>query len=99
MIPNTESFKAVVFGAWLVESSLHEFPIFDLDTSTSPSTQAECYEKSPKFDFLFDTWLWSFSDKGFEESGESCTLSPRAIRAPLRSVRPDKRAELKAGMK
>jgi hypothetical protein len=75
-----------------------EIPTFEIDQFTSLSTDVERHEDAPEFDVSLDSWLRGLVKNGTGESGESCSirpelmLSPHAIRAPLRSVRPDKRA-------
>ncbi len=92
----------------LFHVELYDFAEFDLlspfDTEQSAllSTEVERHEDSSHFDILLDSWLRSPIEEGFLKSGECCTirpelmLSPQVIRAPLRSVRPDKQALLHA---
>ncbi len=73
----------------------------DTDQSTSPR-EVERQEVASEFDISLDSWLRCLTEHSevFGHSGESYTiqvehtLSPDVIRAPLRSVRPDKRALL-----
>ena len=57
-------------------------------------------EDGPVSDISLDSWLQGLTENGTGESGESCSilpelmLSPHAVRAPLRSVLPDKRARM-----
>jgi hypothetical protein len=101
-------FKDSEYREWFVDSLLNipllnaddvHQEIFTLDThlSTSLSKEAEYHENTSEFDISLDLWLLGLTDEGCVES-EGLTirhelmLSPQAIRAPLRSVRADKRA-------
>jgi hypothetical protein len=70
------------------------------DQFTSLSTEMERQEDVSEFNASLDSWLRGLNCEGSGKIGESCTLrpelimSPKVIGAPLRSVRPDKRAQL-----
>ncbi len=74
-----------------------EIPTHDMDPFILSSEKTERHENTLEFD---DSWLNALTD---DESGileESCTIkqelaSPEVIKAPLRSVRPDKRSSKK----
>ena len=77
-----------------------EIPSFDTNQFTPLSTEMERREDASDFDFSLDTWLDCLNADIIGESAECCTvraelmLFPEVIGAPLRSVRPDKRAML-----
>jgi hypothetical protein len=80
-----------------------EIPTFEHDRFKSPTTEGGEHEDASSFDVSLDSWLQSLFEEGMSDTTTSkviCSiqpalmLSPHIIRAPLRSLRSDKRAEL-----
>ncbi len=75
-----------------------EIPSFDTDQFRQMSTESDRREDASVFEVSLDSWLYRLHTDTVGESDGSYVirtelmLSPEIIRAPLRSVRPDKRA-------
>ncbi len=93
--------ESLIYVPFLYLDDMHlEIPTFDTDKSMQPSTEEERLEDDSDFGISLDSWLKALTDEEFGQSGEQCSirpelmLSPAIIRAPLRSVRSDKRAQI-----
>jgi hypothetical protein len=95
------------FAESLIHVLLHNFEEINQDSlpletdqTTSPSTEVERQDVASDLEISLDSWLRDLTEEseGVVELGECCAirdelmLSPDIIGAPLRSVRPDKRA-------